>query len=197
MTIDWDEHAEGWDQNPDVVVYAGNAYKTLTAAIDCEGLRVLDFGCGTGLLTERIARDAAAVVALDPAPKMLGVLAGKALPNVTPVAGLLSTGLIAHEPAFEDGFDLITASSVCTFVPDYPETLRLLHSLLTPGGYLVQWDWLATPDEPDFGFTEAAIRDGMTAAGFTVVTVSQPFSIYRGEDARMPVLMAVATRSRG
>jgi SAM-dependent methyltransferase len=96
MNINWDEHADGWDENPNVRKYADHAFASLIDAIDCEGLRIFDFGCGTGLLTEKIARNAAAVVALDPAPKMLDVLARKTLTNVAPVAGLLTSDLIAR-----------------------------------------------------------------------------------------------------
>ena len=193
MSFDWDKHADGWDQNPDVVVYAKHAFASLTEVIDCTGLRVFDFGCGTGLLTERIAPTASAVVALDPAPKMLDVLARKKIANVTPIAGWLTSEMIAREPAFENKCDLITASSVCAFVPDYPETLQLLRTLLVPGGKLVQWDWLATSGEPDFGLTEAGIHDAITAAGFTDIAITQPFSISRGDEGPMPVLMAVAS----
>lgn len=186
MSSDGNQHADGWDENPDVRKYADHAFANLTDVINCKGLRIFDFGCGTGLLTEKIARNAAAVIALDPATKMLDVLARKTLVNVTPVAGLLTSDLTAREPAFKEKFDLITASSVCAFVPDYAETLQRLRALLVPGGTFVQWDWLAIPDEPDFGFTAADIDDAMTAAGFTAPTITQPFSISRGDDNRCP-----------
>lgn len=195
MSFDGNQHADGWDENPDVRKYADHAFANLTDVINCKGLRIFDFGCGTGLLTEKIARNAAAVIALDPATKMLDVLARKTLVNVTPVAGLLTSDLTAREPAFKEKFDLITASSVCAFVPDYAETLQRLRALLVPGGTFVQWDWLAMPDEPDFGFTAADIDDAMTAAGFTAPTITQPFSISRGDDNPMPVLMAVTSNS--
>ena len=195
MTFDWDEHAGGWDENPDVRTYADHAFTVLTKGIEIDGARVLDFGCGTGLLTEKVAREASEVVALDPAAKMLDVLARKGLENVTTVAGALTPGLIAREPAFETKFDLIVASSVLAFVPDYSQTLRQLRGLLRPGGKLIQWDWLATPDSPDFGFTEPDIRDAMIAAGFDEPAITRPFEISRGDDGPMPVLMAVASAS--
>lgn len=195
MSFDGNQHADGWDENPDVRKYADHAFANLTDVTNCKGLRIFDFGCGTGLLTEKIARNAAAVIALDPATKMLDVLARKTLVNVTPVAGLLASDLIAREPAFKEKFDLITASSVCAFVPDYAETLQRLRALLVPGGTFVQWDWLVMPDEPDFDFTAADIDDAMTAAVFSAPTITQPFSISRCDDNPMPVLMAVTSNS--
>ncbi len=193
MTFDWDEHAGGWDENPDVRTYADHAFASLAAVRDIAGARVFDFGCGTGLLSEKIARDAAAVVALDPSQKMLDVLARKGIANVSHVAGELTADLITREPALKTEFDLIVASSALAFVPDYAQTLRRLRGLLCPGGMFVQWDWLATPDSPDFGFTEPDIRGAMIAAGFIEPTITRPFVITRGDDGPMAVLMAVTS----
>ena len=189
MTFDWDEHAAGWDDNPDVRTYAEYAYKHLTDAIDLTGLRVLDFGCGTGLLSAHMAREAAHVVALDPSPKMIDVVKAKSLPDVTPVGGTMTSGYIDPEPMF----DLVTAASVCAFVPDYAETLQQIRARLRSGGHFVQWDWLA--EVPAFGFSEIEIRAAVMAAGFADVAITQPFSISRGDDGPMPVLMAVAANA--
>ena len=62
----WDQYAAEWDTNPAVILYAQKAYETLTGVVDPVGLDVLDFGCGTGLLTEKIAAVANRIVALDP-----------------------------------------------------------------------------------------------------------------------------------
>jgi SAM-dependent methyltransferase len=193
ITFDWNEHAGGWDDNPNVRTYANRAFAVLAEVTDIKGKRVFDFGCGTGLLTEKISDEATEIIALDPAQKMLDVLARKGLANVTPVAGELTADLIARNPAFEGNFDVIVASSALAFVPDYAQSLRLLHDLLRPGGMFVQWDWLATADSPDFGFTEPDIRDAMIAAGFNEPAITRPFEITRGDDGPMAVLMAVTS----
>jgi len=51
----WDQYAEGWDSNADIILYSNNAYDTLRKVINLEGKVILDFGCGTGLLIERVA----------------------------------------------------------------------------------------------------------------------------------------------
>ena len=131
-------------------------------------------------------------VALDPSQGMIERLVRKSLPEVTPVEGILSPELIARNPAFENRFDLITASSVCAFVPDYGATLALLRALLVPDGHYVQWDWLSPSDDPGFGFTESQIHHALGNAGFADITSSQPFAILRDEHT-MPVLMVIAT----
>ena len=44
-------------------------------------------------------------------------------------------------PFVQPVFDLIVASSVCAFVPDYQQTLSDLQLLLKEDGVFVQWDW--------------------------------------------------------
>lgn len=192
MSMEWDQYADHWDSNPDVLSYAKSAFATLAEVIELGGLRVLDFGCGTGLLTERMARLAREVVALDASAKMIAVLDGKQLPNVTPVAGLLSEEWLTDSRPLARPFDLIVASSVCAFLPDYERTLSLLATLLVPGGTLVQWDWLVTDAGAGYGFTEARVKKAYEQSGLLLQSLGQAFSLASAE-GRMPVLMAVAT----
>ena len=79
----------------------------------------VDFGCGTGLLTERMSPHASSIVALDSSNKMIAILNNKNLPNVTTVAEELSAELINKNASLNNRFDLIVASSVFAFLPDY------------------------------------------------------------------------------
>ena len=55
-----------------------NAHKQMTRrVISVNEIRVLDFGCGTGLLTEKIAPLVNEIVAIDSSPKMIEVLRKK------------------------------------------------------------------------------------------------------------------------
>ena len=56
MTAEWDAYADDWDSNPDVIRYAEAAFESLVRITALDGLDILDFGCGTGLLTEKMAR---------------------------------------------------------------------------------------------------------------------------------------------
>ncbi len=82
MPDEWDECAGDWDSDADVMQYAELAFACLKDVVSLSGARVLDFGCGTGRLTAKIAQHAAVVVGLDTSPEMLAVLRGKGLPNV-------------------------------------------------------------------------------------------------------------------
>lgn len=65
----WAEAAPSWDTDPAVLTYAEAALASLRAAVALRpDARVLDFGCGTGVLTERLAPRVREVVADDASP---------------------------------------------------------------------------------------------------------------------------------
>jgi predicted TPR repeat methyltransferase len=187
----WDEYAENWDKDESAIAYAVEAYKSLTSVVNLENMAILDFGCGTGLLTEKLSSAADHIVALDSSAKMITVLKGKNLPNVTVIAELLSATVVKEHHSLRDGFNLIVASSVCGFLPEYETTLGLLTSLLVPSGILVQWDWWSQDKQSDFGLSEERVSSAYKKAGLTTVSLTQPFTMSSGKGAN-PVLMGVA-----
>lgn len=189
MDTSWNEYAEGWDSDEGVNLFADHALSTLQQLVDLNGLTVLDFGCGTGALTERMAPQAARIVALDPSPAMVAVLDAKQLEPVDTLVAELTEGTIAANPSLQRPFDLVVASSVCAFLPDYPQTLRLIRSVLKPGGIFVQWDWERTEADPEFGFTTKMIDSALRDTGFDGVAV-KPLTLEIA-DASMAVLMGV------
>jgi len=187
----WDEYAEGWDSNEDVIEYSEKAFRSLLDAVNLSGLRVLDFGCGTGLLTEKISPKAREVLALDSSEKMVFILTEKKLHNVTAVSKELSENLIRESKLLSEKFDLIVASSVCSFLPEYEKTLDLLKSLLVPEGTFVQWDWLATEENSDFGLSRETIANAYNKVGLQLQALGQAF-VSSSSEGDMPVLMGIA-----
>ncbi|GLX79811.1 methyltransferase [Thalassotalea insulae] len=194
MSDSWDDYADGWDSNDSVISYAEKAYDALTNTLDIKDCRILDFGCGTGLLTEKMASQAKSIVALDPAKKMIAVLDNKQLNNVITIADLLSPKLIETQPVLNDKFDIIVASSALAFVPDHLETISQLKQLLKPGGYLLQWDWLKENDTAGSGFSAQEIQQAYSHAGFISCTTSVPFELH-DQGNTMPVVMALGQNS--
>lgn len=182
----WDDEAATWDDDPTVRAYSEAAHGSLRALLadrgaSLSGARVFDFGCGTGLLTARIAAEAGHVVGLDISPKMVDVLRAKALSNGVALCGSLEDHIGGeHLPVGE--FDLVTCSSVCAFLDDYPATAQTLARLLAPGGLFVQWDWELMPDAPEpMGLTRAGIEQALRGAGLGSVVVDVGFDLpYEG-----------------
>jgi len=92
MTDTWNDHADSWDDNSDVKFYADQAFASLVSTIDIRGTgwtskRVLDFGCGTGLLAQKVAPYVSELIAVDTSERMVAVLENKHIPNVIAVHG--------------------------------------------------------------------------------------------------------------
>ncbi len=190
LSNEWDEYAENWDVDPSVEQYAKNAFSELLDSININGLTVLDFGCGTGALTQLMSPSVESIVAIDPSSEMIKLLDKKALNNVTSICDYLSSELVQNSPELENKFDLIVASSVCGFLPDYEMTLSLLKSLLKKDGLFVQWDWLSEDDSSGMGLSEKRVKQAFLASGFVSIKVNSPF-IMNSSKGNMPVLMAI------
>lgn len=197
MSDSWDDYAKEWDANIDAISYSEKAHETLANEVNIEGKNILDFGCGTGLLTERMSPLASNIVAIDTSSKMIAILQSKKLPNVIALSEPLTLELINNNPAFINKFNIIVASSVFSFLPNYESILKLLKPLLTTNGLLIQWDWLSPDNNSEFGLSEAAIKKALNNAEFKHIKLTMPFSLAT-EKGTMTVVMGVAKNgSRG
>jgi len=97
--------------------------------------KVLDVGCGAGLLSEAMAREGAQVTALDLAPELIDVARLHLLESGLQVDYRLVSveELAAQAPG---SFDAITCMEMLEHVPDPGSVLRACASLLRPGGKL-------------------------------------------------------------
>jgi 2-polyprenyl-6-hydroxyphenyl methylase/3-demethylubiquinone-9 3-methyltransferase len=98
-----------------------------------KGSRVLDVGCGGGLLAEALARAGAAVTAIDLAPGMIEVARLHARE-----AGLdIDYRVVAADElqrATPQGFDIVTCMEMLEHVPQPAAMTATLAQLLRPGG---------------------------------------------------------------
>ena len=130
-------------------------------------------------------------MAIDTSPKMIAVLQSKKLPNVTSLSEPLTSELIKYNPAFINKFNIVVASSVFSFLPNYDSILKLLKSLLVTDGLLIQWDWLSSDSNPEFGLSETVIKQSLNNAGLKQIALPKPF-YFTTEKGNMLVIMGVA-----
>ncbi|MDG3434437.1 class I SAM-dependent methyltransferase [Vibrio parahaemolyticus] len=191
MAQDWDGLAKNWESNPATEQFAQSVFAQLQQLTQLDGIKVLDFGCGTGQLSQLLSPIVKDIVALDASEAMIEELDKKELLNVEPVVDALSRGLVAQHPAFRGQFDLVVASSVLAFVDDVESSLDIAHSLLNEGGYFVHFDWVAESEQD--GFTLSRSENALSNAGFVDVEAKKVFDI-TSDGQTMSVLVGVGRR---
>ena len=99
------------------------------------GKRVLDVGCGGGLLAEGMSEQGATVVGIDLAEKALSVARLHLLESGREVDyRLISAEQLAAEEAA--GFDVVTCLEMLEHVPDPARTVAACAALAKPGGHV-------------------------------------------------------------
>ena len=100
------------------------------------GQRVLDVGCGGGILADSMARKGADVLGIDLAGKALRVAQLHALEAQTPRVTYREVSveaLAAEQPA---SFDAVTCMEMLEHVPDPASVVRACAALVRPGGWV-------------------------------------------------------------
>jgi len=98
------------------------------------GLRILDVGCGGGLMSEALARLGAQVVGVDASPG--NVAAARLHARSQNITVDYRLGEPAEVLAPEERFDVVLALEVVEHVSDVPAFLATAAALLAPGGML-------------------------------------------------------------
>ncbi|KFN50091.1 bifunctional 2-polyprenyl-6-hydroxyphenol methylase/3-demethylubiquinol 3-O-methyltransferase UbiG [Arenimonas composti] len=109
------------------------------------GARVLDVGCGAGLLSEALAREGARVTALDLAPELVDVAKLHLLESGLQVDYRLQSieELAAAEP---EAFDAVACMEMLEHVPDPAAIVAACARALRPGGRLFLSTLNRTPE---------------------------------------------------
>jgi 2-polyprenyl-6-hydroxyphenyl methylase/3-demethylubiquinone-9 3-methyltransferase len=101
-----------------------------------KGQRVLDVGCGGGILSDAMARRGASVTGIDLATKALKVAQLHALEAATPNVQYLETSVEALAAEQPGSFDLVTCMEMMEHVPDPASVVRSCRELVKPGGWV-------------------------------------------------------------
>lgn len=99
------------------------------------GLRILDVGCGDGVLATRLAQDGAHVTGLDASADMLAAAHRRA--NAAGVEIDLVEGVAGNLPCPTGQFDTVVSVATLCFVDDPRRAIREMVRVLKPGGRLI------------------------------------------------------------
>jgi ubiquinone/menaquinone biosynthesis C-methylase UbiE len=123
-------YARHSEANPWNEQYDRPAIHALTG--DVNGRDVLDVGCAAGVLTAQLAARGASVVGVDVSPVMVDIARRRC-----PHAQFHQADLAEPLDFPDDSFDLVTASLVMHYLPEWEPTLREFRRVLRSGGALV------------------------------------------------------------
>ena len=201
----FDSHARSWDQNPVFIERANQIAAGIRNAVPLHtGMRALDFGCGTGLLSFPLRESLGHIVLADASQGMLQVVTEKiAAFGVNNMTTRLAEPTVAVLP--DERFDLIYSSMVLHHIPDTAALLRTWHEQLNAGGWLCIAD--LAQEDGSFHGVEVDVHHGFDTdqlvalakeAGFAAPSLSTVLQIAKetADGTRsFPVFLLVAQKA--
>jgi ubiquinone/menaquinone biosynthesis C-methylase UbiE len=201
----FDEQAKDWDSDPKKVerarVVADAIRNTVSLSKD---MKVLEYGCGTGLLSFALQSDLGEITLADTSQGMLDVLkekiANSGVKNMYPVRLDLLT-----DPLPDGRYDLTYSLMVLHHIDNVRKVLSGFHDLLVTGGTLLVADLdkedgsFHTDGSTDvhLGFDHAELRRMVEEAGFGNVSFTTAYRIKKQidkEEKTFPVFLMAAQK---
>jgi 2-polyprenyl-6-hydroxyphenyl methylase / 3-demethylubiquinone-9 3-methyltransferase len=145
-----------WDQTSEFApLHAINPLRLdwINGLAALNGKRVLDVGCGGGILADAMARKGAHVLGVDLASKSLKVAQLHALEAQTPnvrYREISAEDLALEQPA---SFDIVTCMEMLEHVPDPQSIVSACATLVKPGG----WVFFSTLNRNGRAFLQAIV----------------------------------------
>lgn len=209
MTIgkhDFDKDAAVWDEHPVRISLVNDICTAISENAPLNtAMNALDFGCGTGLLTLRLAPAVGYITGMDSSQGMLDVLRAKiARQNLANIGSLL-LDLDAGD-ILTGNYDLIVSSMTFHHIEKMAPVLNQFHRCLTPGGYLCIADLdpehgLFHDDSKEvfhFGFERTVLGNAVVEAGFGSVKFTTAAEVVKpdakGEMRRFSVFLMTALK---
>ncbi|MDZ7754353.1 MAG: class I SAM-dependent methyltransferase [Gammaproteobacteria bacterium] len=193
------DKAGDWDKRERVKALSRDIGAAILRSIDFqEGMEVMDFGAGTGLITSQVAPLVERIVAVDTSEAMLEHLMAKPelAGKVKPVCRDITT-----EP-IRERFDLIMSAMALHHVPDTRTLLLRFAEHLKPGARIA----LADLDKEDgtfhpadaegvfhHGFERALLAELLEEVGFDGVHFTTAHTV-KGDARDYPVFLVTAAK---
>jgi len=188
---DFNKDAATWDENPGRVKMAESVFQSLNNNFKfLKNMDVMDFGCGTGLLSVQILPFVNSVTCVDSSTGMLAVLNSK-------ISALKLSGIYTQKVDIDNGgtltgkYDVVISSMTMHHIKNPAPLFKQFQEILKPGGFLCIAD--LDPDNGKFhddntgvfheGFDRDRMKSLLENAGFgkiidfTAAEISKPDEI--------------------
>lgn len=197
----FDERAATWDEDPSKVDRARAVAAAIRSAVDLSDRpRMLEYGAGTGLLTQELRDTVGHVTLMDASEGMLEVLRSKVDSGVIPDAEVHRLDLTT-DAIPEARFGLIVTLMTLHHIDDVPRILETFAQLLEVGGHLCIADLVQEDGSyhgEDFhghdGFASDELESWLHEAGFTSVGFDICYRITRKSGREYDLFLATCSR---
>ncbi len=133
---DFDKEAASWDENPVRVKLAKDVASTITKQITLtREMDIMDFGCGTGLLTFQLQPLVSSVTGVDSSQGMLDVFKKRITELKLSKVKALHLDLDRGD-TLSGSYDLVMSNMTFHHVKDLKPLFHQFQSIIVPGGYL-------------------------------------------------------------
>lgn len=192
----FNKQAKNWDTE-DKIKRSNSIAESIKKNVELDtNSKVLDFGCGTGLLTYPLIDSVKSIRAIDPSKNMLNILEEKNIDNKNIVTECIDIFQLTSK------FDLIMSSMVMHHIDDTPKLAKKLYDSLEKNGTLAIADLLF--EDGSFhssqegvyynGFLAEDLFETFANVGFLDITIIKTiFTIEKG-DRKYPMFLLIAKK---
>ncbi|MEZ0323377.1 MAG: class I SAM-dependent methyltransferase [Hydrogenothermaceae bacterium] len=194
-----------WDEKPMRVNIAKSVAEGVKKLIPLKkDFKILDFGCGTGLVSFFLAEDVGQIVGVDSSQGMVDVFNKKAQENnINAKAYKLD---ILNEDFEEGDFDLIVSSMTFHHIKEPVQMLNRLKNYLKNGGYIAIADLVKEDGTfhdynegvEHFGFDIDQMVNYLKEAGFTDIKSEIVYKVKKdrdGKEREYPIFLVIGKNS--
>lgn len=200
----FDEQAATWDDDPAKVERAAMVARAIAATIDLgPHTSMLEYGAGTGLVTQAMQADVGPVTLAEPSEGMRAVIRSKVEAGTLVAEAIwslnLATDPVPEQATRPDGqFDLVVTVLTLHHITELDRVLSGFAQMLAPGGHLCVVD--LDREDGSFhghgfaghhGFDRDDLARQLTSAGFGSVSFSDCGELVR-DGVAYPMFLAVA-----
>ena len=202
IATNFDKEAETWDDDPAKVHRARAVAEAIRARVPLgPSTRLLEYGAGTGLVSQALAEHVGLMTLAEPSVGMRAMIVDKIGANVLPSTAQIWNLDLTTGEAPGERFDLIVTVMTLHHIRDLAPVLDGFVTLLREGGSLCVVD-LDKEDgsfhkrdsafDGHHGFERAALAGQLEAAGFTGVRFEDCYEMEK-EGSTYPLFLASCT----